>query len=169
MKKVLLICMGIGMMVTASCGYQFEGGGYLKETVKNVAVTVLVNQTNEAGADLTFTNALIEEILENSDTRVVDEAMADAVLKGSVKAITFSTLSRSDSENVIERRVSVKLDLMLINQEGEVIWSVKDFDTDEEYQVSDDQVTDDTNKLEAIDEVAERAAERIISRLLVNF
>lgn len=167
--KMKFTCIAALVLLATSCGYQFEGGGYLKEDVINVAVLVLDNQTNEVGADLTFTNALIREILEKSDTKVVDEASAEAVLQGSVKAITFSTLSRSDTENVVERRVTVRLDLRLTDSQGKVIWSVKDFSTDEEYTVSDDQVTDDANKNEAIDEVADRASEKIVSKLLVNF
>jgi len=48
----------------ASCGYQFEGGGYLHQDVTRVAVTILKNNSSETGAGITFTNALIEETLQ---------------------------------------------------------------------------------------------------------
>lgn len=156
-------------MTLASCGYRFEGGGYIKDDVSQVAVLMFENQTSQVGAGLSFTNALTEEIITKSDTRVVDQETALFILKGSVKSITFATLSRSTSESVIERRVTAVTDLKLVNRDGDVIWSVKDFKTNEEYEVSSDQVTDESNIKDAVDEIAERSAEKLISKMMVNF
>ena len=152
-----------------SCGYQFAGGGYIRNTVATVAVPVMENHSTETTADVAFTNAVIREIIEKTDTEIVDEKSADAVLKGSIRSISFATLSRATTETVLERRVTATLDVKLINSEGDVIWSVSDFSTDDDYMVSDDQATDDTNREAAIDEIAERSAERLIGKLLVNF
>ena len=127
------------------------------------------NHSTETTADVAFTNAVIREIIEKTDTEIVDEERADAVLKGSIRSISFATLSRATTETVLERRVTATLDVKLINSEGDVIWSVSDFSTDDDYMVSDDQATDDTNREAAIDEIAERSAERLIGKLLVNF
>lgn len=152
-----------------SCGYRFEGGGYIKNDVMRVAVKVLENKTSESGADVTFTNALIREIIQKTDTKVVDESRATAVFEGTIKAINFTTLSRSTTEAVIERRAAAIIDLKLIDKDGDVIWSVKDFTSSNEYTVSEDKITDESNKREAVDKIAIRTAEKVITNLMTNF
>lgn len=171
MKKLKLVLFSVLFVLSTltSCGYQFEGGGYLKETVARVSVNVFKNKTSETGADLYFTNELIREINEKTDTRVVDETNNTAAIKGTIKAITFSSVSRSNSESVIERRVSAVLDVKLIDASGDIIWSIKNFSTDEEYTVSDNQVTDESNKQKAVEEIARRSAELLVGKLLVDF
>jgi len=169
MKKLKWF-MFVGLLsLVASCGYQFEGGGYIKDDVMRVSVTVLDNRSSETGAGISFTNALIREIIQKTDTKVVDESHATAVLEGVIKAITFATLSRSTTESVIERRVSAVVDLRLIDTDGQVIWSVKDFSSHEEYSISEDTITDENNKREAVDKIAVRNAEKLISKMLTNF
>ena len=96
-------------------------------------------------------------------------SQARAVFEGTIKAITFATLSRSTTESVIERRVTATVDLKLTDKDGDVIWSVKDFTSYEEYTVSEDKITDESNKREAVDKIATRSAEKLISRMMTNF
>ncbi|MBU1342484.1 MAG: hypothetical protein KKE44_07315 [Proteobacteria bacterium] len=166
LKQFLCICL-VAFLV--SCGYQFEGGGYVHNDVTRVAVKVLENKSSETSAGITFTNALIREIIQKTDTKVVDESQATAFFEGTIKAITFATVSRSTTESVIERRVSAVVDLRLINKDQEVIWSVKDFSSYEEYTVSEDMMTDESNKREAVEKIATRSAEKLISKMLINF
>jgi outer membrane lipopolysaccharide assembly protein LptE/RlpB len=163
----LPILFGSGFL--ASCGYQFEGGGYITNDVTKVYIKVLDNKSSETNAGIIFTNALIQEMIQKTDTKVVDESKAMAFLEGTIKSITFNTLSRSTTESVLERRVSAVVDLKLIDKDGEVIWFVKDFASDEEYSVSSDTVTDETNKREAVTKIALRNAEKIISNLQNDF
>lgn len=168
-KQVICLFCCLAVFMAASCGYHFEGGGYLNETVVKVAVMVFENNSAEDDVELLFTNALVQEIVQKSDTVVVDTEQADSVLKGSVKAITFKTVSRSTAESVVERRITAKVDLQLIDKDGEIIWSVQDFITYDEYQVSDDQLEDESNKHTKIADIAERSAEKLVSKLLTNF
>ncbi len=169
LKRIIFVYLFV-ILFFVSCGYRFEGGGYLKDDVTHVAVLALENRSSETGAGITFTNALIQEILQKTDSKVVKESRATAVLKGTVKSITFATLSRSSTESVTERKVSATVDLQLINKDdGEVIWSVKDFTSYEEYTVSTDKVTDESNKKEAVDKIAVRNAEKLVGSMLVNF
>ena len=168
--KNLKFIWSIFLFSLASCGYQFDGGGYINNDVTRVAVEIMENKSSETGAGITFTNALIQEILQKTDTKVVDESRATAVLKGTVRSITFTTLSRASTESVIERKVFATVDLKLINKDDDaVIWSVKDFKSDDEYTVSADKITDESNKKEAVDRIAARSAEKLVGKMLVNF
>ena len=153
----------------AACGYQLEGGGYINKDVTRVAVKVLVNNTSETGADVIFTNALIREILQKTDTKVVDEATATAVIEGTIKSVTFAALSRTTVESVIERGISATMDIQMVNKDGEVIWSAVNLSSTESYTTSRDIAADEGNKGTALEKIATRSAERIVSRMLSNF
>lgn len=159
----------ICLLLVFSCGYHFEGGGYLKENITQVAVSVFKNKTSESDADQAFTNELVREIVEKSNTRVVTEQEGVFVIKGSINSISFETLSRSNAESVLERRVTASLDVKLLDHNGDVIWIEKEFTIMDDYSVSEDQVTDESNKQDALEKIAERFAEKLVSRLLVNF
>lgn len=159
------------MVAAAGCGYHLAGGGYLNGTVTRVSVSVFENKSSETRAGISFTNELIQEITQKTDTQVVDGAAR--VVSGTVKAITFSTLSRSSSTSVTERKVTAVVDVKLTGPEGDILWSVKDFSATESYTVSDSEsegtVEDEASKREAVDTIAQRVAERLVSRMTSNF
>ncbi len=152
-----------------ACGYHFEGGGYINEDIPRVAVKIFENKSSETGAGVTFTNALIEEIFRKTDTKVVDKDLAEFIIEAQINAITFSTLSRSTTESVTERRVTAVVDMKIKDKSDTVIWSVKNFSSNDEYTVSDDTIVDDSNKTEAINKISVRTAERLVSKMLSNF
>lgn len=165
-KKVLFCAV---LLLAASCGYRFEGGGYIQNDIVEVAVNVFENKSSETGAGIVFTNALVREILTKTNTKIGDDPSVTAVLKGRINTITFSILSRSSTESVTERRVTASVDVWLVDQEGEEVWRVDDFNVDETYTVSADKVTDEFNKQSAVEQISTRMAEKLVSRLLTNF
>lgn len=168
-KQVICITAGLLVTVFAACGYRFEGGGYVHEDVSKVAVATFENRTTETRAGTSFTNELIREILQKTDTKVVDADQATRVIKGTITAITFSTLSRSSTETVTERKVTARVDVQLMGPDQEILWSVKDFTTSEDYTVQDDEQDDEESRRQAVDEIAERCAERLVSQMMTNF
>ncbi|WP_022668327.1 LPS assembly lipoprotein LptE [Desulfospira joergensenii] len=170
MDKKFGILLALVIMVSVfSCGYRLEGGGYIKENVTRVAVEVFENNSSQTRAGLAFTNELIREILEKTDTKVVDSSRATRRIVGVVKAIKFSTLSRTSTETVVERRVTAVVDVRLVGPDDEILWSVRDFSSHEDYTVAEDKVDDDGNIREAVDKIATRSAERLVSQMMVNF
>jgi outer membrane lipopolysaccharide assembly protein LptE/RlpB len=169
MKNLKLI-LSVLLFVLTSCGYQFEGGGYLNSDVTHVAVEMMDNKSSATGAGVAFTNALIKEIVLKTDTKLVDDATkADAVLKGRVNSITFATLSRSTTESVVERRISANVDMQLVDKDGQIVWSVKNLTTRKEYKVSDFNIADDSNKKDALVWISTRNAEKAIIRMVNKF
>lgn len=157
------------VVMVAACGYQFEGGGYINEDVTRLAVDVFENKSSETRAGMSFTNQLIQEIQQKTDTIVVDSSRATRKIKGTINSITFSTLSRTTTESVVERRVTALLDVQLIGPDGEILWSVKNFSSNESYTVAEDTVNDESNKRAAVDKIALRSAERIVSQMISKF
>ncbi len=153
----------------SGCGYRMAESGYLNESVTRVAVVVFENNTSESRAGVSFSNELIREITQRSDTEVVSVDKATRVVEGTVKAITFSTQSRSSDETVTEREVTARVDVKLKGPEGKILWSVKDFTSSESYTVSSDFEDDQASRNEAVETIAERVAERLVSLMLSRF
>ena len=155
------------LMVGAGCGYHLEGGGYLKDNTSRVSVAVFENKTAQARAGVVFTNELIREIQEKTDTRVADNALRQ--IHGVVRAITFSNISRTSSTQVLQREVTAVMDVKLVDADGKILWSVRGFSAKESYDVQGD-VADDQSSIDtAVDEIAQRSAERLVSQMTANF
>lgn len=168
--KLIKFFMVAGLIaLVVGCGYRLEGGGYIDGDVTRLAVEVFENKSSETRAGMSFTNQLIREIQEKTDTIVVDSDKADRKIKGIVNAITFSALARVTTETVVERQVTALVDVQLLGDDGEILWSVKNLSVRESYQVESDKVDDESNKREAIEKIALRSAEKIVSQMISNF
>lgn len=157
------------LMIGTGCGYRLAGGGFIHNDVTRVSVSIFENKSTESRAGISFTNELIREITAKTDTIVVDAGNATQKISGTVQSITFSTLSRSSSEDVTERQVNARIDVVLTGAGGKILWSVKNFSATESYEVSSSTVDDEANKREAVDLIAERVAERVVSQMTNNF
>lgn len=164
MKNLKLILFVL-LLVLTSCGYQFEGGGFLNSDVTQVAVEMMDNKSSASGAGIVFTNALIKEIMEKTDTKLVnDPTKAVAVLKGRINSITFATLSRRTTESVVSIRIKASVDMQLIDKDGQIVWSVKNFTSRE-----DSNVIDDSNNRDAVVKIATRNAEKAVISMMNKF
>ncbi len=169
MKNLKLILFVL-LFVLTSCGYKFEGGGYLNSDVTHVAVGMMDNKSAATGAGIVFTNALIKEILGKTDTKIVDDTTkAVAVLKGRINSITFETLSRSTTESVVSIRITGSVDMQLIDKDGQIVWSVKDFTSREDSNVSKVKFIDNSNNRDAVVKIATRNAEKAIISMMNKF
>lgn len=157
------------LMIGQGCGYRLAGGGFIHNDVTRVSVAIFENKSTESRAGVSFTNELIREITAKTDTVVVDAGNATRKISGTIQSITFSTLSRSSSEEITERQVNAKVDVVLIGAGGKILWSVKNFSASESYTVSSSTVDDEANKREAVDLIAERVAERLVSQMTNDF
>jgi len=166
MKQIIIIALAL-VFSAAGCGYKLAGGGYLNKDVSRVAVGVFENNSSEAYAGISFANELVREIQSRTDTTVTDTAARK--ISGIIKAITYSTLSRTSTETVDERQVTAVVDVKITDADGKIIWSVKDFTTTESYTTSSSVVDDESNKRQAVDAIASRLAERLVSRMTSNF
>jgi len=170
MKKcIACLVLVLFLLIGPGCGYGLDGGGLIDNDIPRVSVAVFENKSTESRAGISFTNELIREITAKTDTIVVGGGNATRKISGTVQSITFSTLSRSSSEDVTEREVKAVVDVVLTGAEGKVLWSVKNFSATESYEVSISSVDDEANKREAIDLIAERVAERLVSRMTNDF
>lgn len=80
----------LGFLLPNACGYRFGyGDRALPEGVKNVYIPIFENESFQTGAEVQFTDALIAEIHDSKNARVVDKKAAGAVLKGRIIRVDF--------------------------------------------------------------------------------
>jgi len=168
-EKRLIAIISVLFFLFPGCGYRLSGGGPLPGNVTRVSVSMFQNQSFETGAETIFTSALIRNLVEKTDAEIVSRKEADAVITSTIKSITMGALTRTSDDAVIERLVGAVLDLYMVNKEGETIWSVRNFSQTEVYTVSSINASDEAAKREAIEKIADRISERIISKMRDNF
>jgi len=169
MKKLLVLFFILVLSLVASCGYKFSGGGLLPGKTKLVSVEMFENKSSETGAEIIFSSALSSELIEKSDSKVVDAKEAEASFIGVIKSVSISTLTRTSTDAVIERKVSAVIDLKMVSRDGELLWFVKDFQGREEFQVTTENITDMASRTIALEKIAERMAQKAVSRMLDDF
>ncbi len=170
MKKIILIFLAFGIFVfTDSCGYKFSNKGTLPSGITKLSVGIFENNSSESGAENYFTAALINELVHTTNAMVVDKKNASAFIKARIESITFGTLTRKTDESVSEIRISAVVDLSLIDKSKNTIWSVQNFSDYEDYAVSNSNISDEAAKRGAVKKIAERIAEKIVSRMRDNF
>lgn len=159
----------VSMGLVAGCGYGFTGTGNLPGDVNTIAVTVLTNRTAETGLETTMTNALIEEMTRRRQDLVVAASDAEATLSGTIESLTDETQARSGLQTAVQRRVRVKVTLILTDRSKEVLWTGRQLTVDQVYAVGDDPVVTENNRRLAIEIVARQLAQYAYERLTDAF
>ncbi|MCJ7616574.1 MAG: LPS assembly lipoprotein LptE [Desulfobacterales bacterium] len=157
------------VIILASCGYSFRGGGDLPKGIKSLSIKMLENRTSETGAENIFTNDLIYEITTQGKVVLTKEGSADGILSGVIQSMRIDAISHRDAYSSLERRVIVTLSLKLTDPTGKVIWSAKDIAESEDYIVASDKQTTERNRRQAIITLSKRLAEKVYNRLTENF
>ena len=157
-------------IVASSCGYRFAGSGRFPDNVEKIFIEIFENRTSKAGIERVVTNQLVFEFTRQREKSVASAPEdADATLKGVIRSIRTRTISRVGTEVASEREVIMSLDLRLLKQNGEIIWTAKDISGRQAYDVSDLKLENDRNESIAIARLSERLSERIFSRLTDDF
>ena len=160
----------LSALLVYACGYRFSGSGGFPDNVEKIFIEIFENSTSKAGIERVVTNQLIFEFTRQRKRSLASNANnADATLKGVIKKIRTSTISRVGTKVANEREVIMTIDVRLINQSGDVIWTAKALSDRQAFDVSDSKLENDRNESLAIAILSERISERIFSRLTDDF
>jgi hypothetical protein len=175
-------------LILSSCGYKLQGGGILPGEIKTVSVLVFKNKSSQTGAEIIFTNALIEELMRNSTVKVINKdnpdiqplnktaettlignVIADAVIYGTISSISFDALARTSDDVVYKRGVNAVVNLEMKSRTGEIIFAVNKLTENESYTVSGYNSIDETVIKSTLESVARHFARRVVSQMTDNF
>ncbi|MEA1968310.1 MAG: LPS assembly lipoprotein LptE [Thermodesulfobacteriota bacterium] len=168
-KKIFNYGVLLFLFLACSCGYRFSGAGALPGSVTKVYVEMFENRSFETGAETLFTNAFISELLRQTDADVVDKESAQAFIFGTIRSINIGALTRTHEDLILERRVTALFDLKMTTRAGKVLFAVNGFSEDDEYRVSKTDTSSAASEKGAVEKIAERISEKLVSRLKDNF
>ncbi|KPL01556.1 MAG: hypothetical protein AMJ90_07665 [candidate division Zixibacteria bacterium SM23_73_2] len=122
-KEYLLI-----FLIFISCGYYSFTGESLPG-IKTVAIPMFENQTLEYGIAESLTDSLVSVFVSDNTLKVVDEKVADSILRGSIKEYQRIAHTYDQDEEVKEYKVRIFVDVTFeAKKKKETIWEKKDME-----------------------------------------
>lgn len=94
-KRIGLLILALA---TSACAYQMGiGTRGLPGGYKQLAIPVFTNKTQEVGAEVDFTNAMIREFEQSQVAEVVSVDTAPLKLEGEIKSVKYETRSAAQA------------------------------------------------------------------------
>lgn len=160
-----LTLLHVFLLLISGCGYTLVGQGNLPEHIKTIAIPTFANVTPEEGVEDILTQEVIKQFVQGGKVRLVAEANADAVLKGTITGYSANTVASYDENNeVASYRLYVTVNVELEDRiNGEILWQTQGLVEDQDFNggplVNITQETE--NEDTALRELAEDLAQRI--------
>lgn len=170
-KKTLTASIVLCWLSLPSCGYHFIGqrSGMLAD-INAIAIPYFENKSFEVGLERYVTEALVDEFVKSKILAVIDEAAADAVIRGHIEELSESVISYDKDDRALEYRTRITLDITLERRDtGEIIWQTKGLSHFEEYRVASEIAATEANKKIALQMAAAELAERIHDSIIEGF
>jgi hypothetical protein len=160
------------LLASSGCGYALVGkGSSLPENIKVVQFTTLENRTPRVQLDQRFSEALARELVSRGRFRVQPGAEgADAVLSGTVLAFDLSPVAFDAQGRATDYQVRVTARVALKSlPDGKAIRENPAFTFRDNYQFSATAASYTDLQNNAIDRVADRFAQSLVTSLLEGF
>ena len=160
------------LLALGACGYSLVGkGSSLPDTIRVVEFTTLENRTQRAGLEQRLSAEIARELASRGRFKVQSTAEgANALLSGAVLGfdlypVSFDSQGRATDYQV---RVTARVSLKTIPEET-VLWENPAYTFRDNYQYSATAATYVDRENEAIDRVAGRFAQALVTSLLEGF
>jgi outer membrane lipopolysaccharide assembly protein LptE/RlpB len=170
-QQWLRVCALALLLLIGACGYRFPGTeAKMPGGVTSIYIENFDNRTVELAIENVFTSSFITIFRQrNKNLIALEPQLAEAVLKGVVASESISTIVATEAQTAQERRVTMGLNLKLVDQKGKVLWAADGVSDNEAYPVSVDNAQTEVNKRTAIATLSDRIAQRVYSQLTANF
>jgi outer membrane lipopolysaccharide assembly protein LptE/RlpB len=157
------------------CGYTTRS--LLPSNIKNIYVDNFVNKikfTAEAndermyrayrpGMEIEVSNTIRNKYLMDGNLKVTNQENADLVLKGELVDFRNEALRYDRSDNVMEYRIRVVVNLQMINKDGTVRWAENNFAGEWLYTTSGPLARSESSAIvDAEADLARRVVERTV-------
>lgn len=108
---------GATVVLTGGCGYHLTGTGTgLPGHVRTVAIPIFTNSSAEPEIEISLTEAVRREFIEDGRLRVVPGLGADALLEGEILSYRLEGLAFDAADNITEGRVTMDVHVKLTDQ-----------------------------------------------------
>jgi len=158
-------------LILAGCGYGLAGSkrSPLLQNVEALAIPILSNQTQEPGIESTITSSVRNVFIDDGRVAVVDEADAQAVLRGIIREYYLEPIAFNRKDSVIRYRLHLVIQVNLMDTyEGKVLLKQL-LRSDREYEVGGQVADTNTARLAALDLAAGDFARELSSLIIEGF
>ncbi len=154
-----------GILLLTACGYHLGAGPLAPTDFGTLAVPIFVNESSEPNVQTVITRAVIREF-NRAGVLVVEEPRADKILEGRIVGYSNGSVSRTAASTVSEYRLSVAVQLILKDREGNILFQVPSAQLREEYFASSVLEQNEQAEAEALKSGAVDFAEDVVRHLL---
>jgi outer membrane lipopolysaccharide assembly protein LptE/RlpB len=146
--------------LVAGCGYSTTSR--TAKDIKSIYVPFFENRTPEPQLEISVTERIINNLVQDNTLKVVPEAAADAVLDGQIVGFKNQPFSFNQELNAEEYHVVVTVVVTLFNRRtNEPIWENRNFVGDGSYFVEN--VENGRTYEDAVEESVREITERILN------
>jgi outer membrane lipopolysaccharide assembly protein LptE/RlpB len=168
MKRILFVLLtSIALFWLSGCGYTLVGQGSLPKHIKTIAIPVFENETLEEGIEEVITQAIIDVYVRGGKVRLVSETEADAILRGKIRSYNpDEALTYNDLDEVLSYKLTVTVDIEMQDlTNDEILWQQENLSEDTDFEAGPDfsLAERQDNEEEALEQLAEELAERILA------
>ncbi len=119
----LWVWVAAAVLLASGCGYHLTGTGTgLPRHVKSIAIPIFANNSTEPEIELTLTEAVRNQFIEDGRLRVAVGEAADILLEGDIVSYRVEGLAFDAADNITQGRLTVDVNLTVIDQvEGETL------------------------------------------------
>lgn len=158
MNRIILLF--VPCLILSGCGYSTSSR--TAKDIKTIAVPFFTNMTAEPNLEITVTEQIIDNLVEDNTLKVVREEQADALLEGRIIRFDNLPFSFNSELNAEEYHVTVTVQATLFNRRlNAPIWENQIFKGDGSYflDATEEGFTFDS----ALDEALNKITDRILN------
>jgi hypothetical protein len=159
-RKFAHLSLLVGLLASVSCSNYGTTSRTAKD-IKSIHVPFFENLTTEPNLEITVTESVIDNLVEDNTLRVSNRDVADAILEGKIVRFDSGPISFNQDLNAEEYRVLIRVNVTLYNRRTqEPIWSDKILAGDGNYFV------ENTGGGQTIDGAISESIQEITDRIL---
>jgi hypothetical protein len=160
------------LLMLSGCGYALVGhSNFLDPSIRTIEVPAFVNRTTRVELEQRVTQAVAGEFVSRSRLQLVTaDSDADAILRGSIDSFNIFPIA-FDQGRATRYQVSItaKIELLDHRKGDKVIWKNDQYRFTEDYEVNVGNTDAFDQETRAIQEIAVRFAEGLVTNLLEGF
>lgn len=170
-RAVALMALAV---VLSGCGYSLVGTGtFLPPEIQTIHVPTFTNKTTRVELEQIVTRAVTGEFVSRGRLKVVGSPPeADALLEGVITGFGLTPVAFDEQGRATQYQVNVRAQIELVDRRGEekvVLWKNDQYYFAEDYSVNPEAFDSFDQETRAIEEIAVRFAESLVSSVLEGF
>ncbi len=160
------------LFLLTSCGYALVGrSNFLDPAIKTIEVPSFVNRTTRVELEQRVTQAVGEEFVSRGRLRLVSSSKeADVILRGSIDSFNIFPIAFEQGRATrYQITITANIELVDHRNDDKVLWKNDQYRFTENYEVNLGTTDAFDQETRAIQEIAVRFAEGLVTNLLEGF